>query len=107
MHPQLAGMDWPAMRARIQERWSDLTEEDLARLDARREELAGMLQEKYGYARAQAEREVAHLMHEARAYAHSNRMVLVGAIVALMLVVLVLIQWRVRLSRGNGEGGMR
>ncbi|MHB0859024.1 MAG: CsbD family protein [Anaerolineae bacterium] len=103
MSPQLGNLDWTKVRERIQERWTDLTEEDLARLDDRREALLELLQEKYGYARGQAEREVSRLAREVGTYTRNNTLVVVGVLVALLIVVVMLLQHRSRLSRAMAK----
>jgi uncharacterized protein YjbJ (UPF0337 family) len=41
----------------IKEKWSALTEDDLARIAGKQDQLVGRLQGRYGYAKEQAERE--------------------------------------------------
>jgi uncharacterized protein YjbJ (UPF0337 family) len=38
--------------------WGQLTDDDLDRVDGKRDKLVGLLQEKYGYARDKAEEEI-------------------------------------------------
>ena len=42
----------------LKEKWGELTDDDLDRIDGRREELVGKVQERYGMAREAAEKEV-------------------------------------------------
>jgi uncharacterized protein YjbJ (UPF0337 family) len=49
---------WLKMRGQVKQWWGLLTEDDLDRIDGDIDELAGTLQERYGYARDQAEREI-------------------------------------------------
>jgi uncharacterized protein YjbJ (UPF0337 family) len=49
---------WHEIKDRVRQHWSKLTEEDMARLSGRTEDLAGALQMRYGYGRAQAEMEI-------------------------------------------------
>jgi uncharacterized protein YjbJ (UPF0337 family) len=49
---------WKKMRGRVKEWWDLLTEDDLDRIDGSVDELAGTLQERYGYGREDAEREI-------------------------------------------------
>lgn len=46
------------MRGRIQQKWGDITNDDLDRIEGDRKEFEGLLQERYGYSKDQAEREV-------------------------------------------------
>jgi uncharacterized protein YjbJ (UPF0337 family) len=48
---------WKKMRAQAKKWWGLLTEDDLARIGGI-DELVGTIQERYGYDREQAEREV-------------------------------------------------
>ncbi len=42
----------------IKEKWGKLTDNDLAVINGQQEQLVGRLQERYGYSREQAEREI-------------------------------------------------
>jgi len=54
---QLAG-DWKEFTGMVKERWGKLTDEDLTTFGGKSDQLAGLLQKKYGYAKDQAEREI-------------------------------------------------
>jgi uncharacterized protein YjbJ (UPF0337 family) len=54
---QLAG-DWQQFTDLVKEKWDKLTDEDLKTFSGQSEQLAGLLQEKYGYAREQAVKEI-------------------------------------------------
>lgn len=49
---------WRQMKGEIQNQWGKLTNDDLDRVEGNAEKLAGVLQERYGYERDEAEREV-------------------------------------------------
>ena len=49
---------WLKMRGQVKQWWGRLTDDDLDRIDGNVDELAGTLQERYGYAREDAEREI-------------------------------------------------
>jgi uncharacterized protein YjbJ (UPF0337 family) len=56
---------WKEMRGRVKEAWGKLTDDDLEKIDGHTERLVGLLQERYGYARDKAEKEVKRVMaHE-------------------------------------------
>jgi uncharacterized protein YjbJ (UPF0337 family) len=42
----------------VKQKWGKLTDDDLTTVAGKRDELAGILQKKYGYAKDQAEKEV-------------------------------------------------
>lgn len=58
-------MDWNGVegnsknfKGKAKEKWGQLTNDDLDVIDGRREQLEGRLQERYGYAKDQARKEV-------------------------------------------------
>lgn len=50
--------NWKQFKGRAKQQWGKLTDDDVDRLAGRRDELIGKIQERYGYRREQAEREV-------------------------------------------------
>jgi uncharacterized protein YjbJ (UPF0337 family) len=50
--------NWKQFKGRAKQQWGKLTDDDLDRWAGRRDELIGKIQERYGYQRDQAEREV-------------------------------------------------
>jgi uncharacterized protein YjbJ (UPF0337 family) len=50
--------NWMQFKGEVRMNWVKLTEEDLTRIGGRREVLARTLQSRYGFARAEAEREI-------------------------------------------------
>lgn len=53
----LAGK-WKQVQGEIKKQWGKLTDDDLAVVEGQRDKLVGLVQERYGYARDKAEREV-------------------------------------------------
>jgi uncharacterized protein YjbJ (UPF0337 family) len=49
---------WHELKGQVRQQWGKLTDDDLARLSGKTEELAGVLQQRYGYGKAQAEKEI-------------------------------------------------
>jgi uncharacterized protein YjbJ (UPF0337 family) len=49
--------DWMYFKDKVRDNWCRLTDEDLTRIGGRRAALIDRLQARYGFARAQAERE--------------------------------------------------
>lgn len=49
---------WKQMRGQVKQWWGDLTDDDLDHIDGSTDKLIGRLQERYGYAREDAEKEV-------------------------------------------------
>jgi uncharacterized protein YjbJ (UPF0337 family) len=50
--------NWKQVKGQIKAKWGKLTDDDLTTLSGKRDELAGVLQERYGYAKDKAEREL-------------------------------------------------
>jgi uncharacterized protein YjbJ (UPF0337 family) len=49
---------WKQLRGSIRDKWGDLTDSELDQIAGKREKLAGLLQEKYGYTQMEAERQI-------------------------------------------------
>lgn len=49
---------WNQVKGNIKQQWGDLTDNDVARIEGNYDEFVGVLQERYGYSRERAEREV-------------------------------------------------
>jgi uncharacterized protein YjbJ (UPF0337 family) len=54
---QISG-EWKQFTGELKVRWGKLTDDDLKVIGGKRDKLAGKLQERYGYAKEQAEREL-------------------------------------------------
>lgn len=50
--------NWKQIRGKVKQTWGKLTDNDLTRIEGRFDELAGLVQERYGYTREKAEKEV-------------------------------------------------
>ena len=50
--------EWPALKGQVKLRWGKLTDADMQRLSGKTDELAGVLQQRYGYGNAQAKIEI-------------------------------------------------
>ena len=50
--------NWKQVKGKVKEKWGQLTDDELTAIEGRRDQLAGKLQEKYGYGKEQAEREL-------------------------------------------------
>ena len=49
---------WNQFKGNVKQQWGDLTDNDVARIEGNYDEFIGVLQERYGYSRDRAEREV-------------------------------------------------
>jgi uncharacterized protein YjbJ (UPF0337 family) len=50
--------NWKTFKGKAQQQWGKLTNDDLDVIEGKRNELAGRLQNRYGYAKEQAEKEI-------------------------------------------------
>ncbi len=48
---------WTQIKGRVKQQWGKLTDDDMRQIEGNLDLAAGKLQERYGYAREQAERE--------------------------------------------------
>ena len=55
---------WHELKGQVRQQWGKLTDDDLTRLSGKTEELAGILQQRYGYSKAQAEMEIKKWLSE-------------------------------------------
>ena len=55
--------DWKQMTGKVKEKWGKLTDDDLTVIAGKRDQLAGLLQQRYGYAKEQAEKELDEFMN--------------------------------------------
>ena len=49
---------WEQIKGQVRQKWGELTNDDVDRVAGRRQELVGIIQERYGRAQEEAEREV-------------------------------------------------
>lgn len=49
---------WMQLRGSIREKWGELTDDELDQIAGKRDKLAGVLKERYGYTELEAEREI-------------------------------------------------
>jgi uncharacterized protein YjbJ (UPF0337 family) len=55
--PQLKG-DWLKLKGKIKQKWGRFTDDDLQVIEGRMDELAGVLEKRYGLAREAAEKQM-------------------------------------------------
>jgi len=49
---------WMQLRGAVREKWGQLTDDELDEIAGKRDKLAGVLQERYGYAENEAEQQI-------------------------------------------------
>ena len=50
--------NWKQFSGKVKEKWGQLTDDDLSKINGRRDQLEGIIQQRYGYAKDQAQKEV-------------------------------------------------
>lgn len=50
--------EWNQLKGTVKQKWADLTDDDLTHIEGSRDKLVGRVQERYGRAKDDAEREV-------------------------------------------------
>jgi uncharacterized protein YjbJ (UPF0337 family) len=50
--------DWKQFQGKVKEQWGKLTDDDLKRIEGRRDQLAGAIQQRYGIEKDEAEKQV-------------------------------------------------
>lgn len=64
MDQDIFASQWKQMRGNLRSWWGKLTDDDFERIAGQKDKLVGLLQEKYGYAREQAQHEVERRVKE-------------------------------------------
>jgi uncharacterized protein YjbJ (UPF0337 family) len=59
---------WQQFRGHVKQKWGKLTDNEIDQIQGRSDVLIGKLQEKYGYTREQAQREVDQFLRNADTY---------------------------------------
>jgi uncharacterized protein YjbJ (UPF0337 family) len=55
--------NWKQISGKVKEKWGKLTDDDLTTAAGQREQLLGLLQKRYGYAKEKAEQELDQFTH--------------------------------------------
>ena len=64
MNQDILAGKWKQMRGELKTWWGNLTDDDFERIGGQKDKLIGLLQERYGYSREQAEQEVQRRLQE-------------------------------------------
>jgi uncharacterized protein YjbJ (UPF0337 family) len=57
--------NWTKAKGKLRQQWGKLTDDDIDIINGKRQELAGRLQERYGYQKEQAEQAIDEWMKKA------------------------------------------
>ena len=63
MNPEILRGRWNQVKGEIRTRWGKLTDDDVAQIQGQAEKMIGKLQERYGYKREQAEKELTDFLN--------------------------------------------
>jgi uncharacterized protein YjbJ (UPF0337 family) len=58
MNKDQASGKWQQVKGKLKQQWGKLTDDDLTVLEGRQDQLAGKIQERYGIAKEDAERQI-------------------------------------------------
>lgn len=58
MNKDIIQGNWQQLKGKVRQQWGDLTNDDVERLKGSRQELSGLLQERYGYQKDRVEAEI-------------------------------------------------
>jgi len=50
--------NWKQFSGKVKQQWSNLTDDDIGKLNGKREELEGVIQARYGYSKDKARQEI-------------------------------------------------
>jgi len=50
--------NWKQFSGKVKEQWGNLTDDDLTKINGKRDQLEGLIQQRYGYAKDKAKEEV-------------------------------------------------
>src|ERR1043166_5675770 len=70
--PDISAGQWRQMRGTLHTWWGKLTDDDWERIAGQKDRLLGFLQEKYGYTKAMAQREVERHFREYSSWGSSS-----------------------------------
>ena len=55
---------WKELKGRVKEKWGNLTDDDVTKVEGQSEKLVGILQKKYGYTKDKAQEEYNQFMDD-------------------------------------------
>jgi len=56
--------NWKQFKGHVKEWWGELTDDDIAKIEGKRDKLAGALQERYGWTRERVDDEINRRLNE-------------------------------------------
>lgn len=66
MNKEQAEGGWKQLKGKVKEKWGNLTDDDLMAIEGSRDQLAGRIQQRYGIAQEEAEKQVREFRQQYR-----------------------------------------
>jgi uncharacterized protein YjbJ (UPF0337 family) len=82
---------WKQIRGKVREQWAQIADHDLDKIVGKREQLVGLVQEKYGYTKGKAEKDVDFFLRKMnlRAPKGTNAIRISAAIAGSLLTLVI------------------
>jgi uncharacterized protein YjbJ (UPF0337 family) len=58
MNWDTAAGNWKTLKGHVKEKWGKLTDDDLTQIEGKRDQLVGRIQQRYGIAKDEADRQI-------------------------------------------------
>jgi len=58
MNKQTFEGKWNELKGKVKEKWGKLTDDDLVKISGKRDQLIGLIQQRYGYEKSKVEEEI-------------------------------------------------
>lgn len=68
----VAAGKWKQVKGAVREQWGQLTNDDVTRLQGKRDQFVGLLQERYGYTKQQAQQSLDEFVNNYRSFKESK-----------------------------------
>ena len=94
--------NWKQFQGKVKEKWGKLTDDDLTTIAGKRDQMAGKLQERYGYGKEQAEREINDWAKRLKVYSAGELTALRDDVASLSASVGELVRREAAVSRTRG-----
>ena len=66
MNKDIISGKWTQVKGQVKEKWGKITDDDLTRIEGVRDRLSGVIQERYGLAKEEAEKQLAEFEHHCK-----------------------------------------
>lgn len=65
--------EWKQVKGKVKEKWGKLTDDDLKTIDGQSDQLVGRIQERYGIAREEAQKQFEQFQRDYEYSSHAHR----------------------------------